>query len=165
MEVRLCPELGGDGTRHGISVLNDTGSDVLTIFNTDLMRLGNYEQYTGLLGYVYIGSCNGDIEMLLSLLVDIRLFRPSSLVPWGNWLSEEAIIRRPAPGVARLSGSWMRDRLFFGTRPGNYQVAVSDTQGRIKCNHLIKNPISRFMRQILKYNRNMDQTLETRHYE
>lgn len=93
------------------------------------MSLGNYEQYTGWLGYVYIGGCNGDFEMLLSLLVDIRLVGPGSLVPWGNWLSEEAIIRRPAQGVARLSSSLIRDRLFFGTRPGNYQVAVSDTKG------------------------------------
>lgn len=129
MEVRLCPELGGDVTRHGISVLNDTGSDVLTIFNTDLTSLGNHEQYTGWLGFVDICGCNGDVEMLLSLMVEIRLVRPGSLVPWGNWLSEEAILRQPAQGVARLSGSLMRERLFFGTRPGNYQVAVSDTKG------------------------------------
>lgn len=63
-------------------------------------------------------------------MVDIRLVRPGSLVPWGNWLSEEAIIRQTAHGVERLSGSlMMRERLFFGTRPGNYQVAVSDTKG------------------------------------
>lgn len=64
MEVRLCSELGGDGTRHGINVLNDTGSDVLTIFNTDLMSLGNYEQYTCWLEYIYISGCNGDVGML-----------------------------------------------------------------------------------------------------
>lgn len=62
-------------------------------------------------------------------MVDIRLVRPGSLVPWGNWLSEEAIIRQPAHGVERLPGSSVRERLFFGTRPGNYQVAVSDTKG------------------------------------
>lgn len=129
MEIRLCPELGGDGTRHGINVLKDTGSDILTIFNTDFMSLGNSEQYTGLLGYVYIGGCDGHVELLLSLLVDIRLVRPGSLVPWGNWLREEAIIRRLTEGVTRLSGSLMRDCLFFGTRPGNNQVAVSLTKG------------------------------------
>lgn len=118
MEVRLCPELGGDGTRHGINVLNDTGSDVLTIFNTDLTSLGNYEQYAGWLGYVFIGGCNGNVEMLLSLMVDIRLVRPGSLVPGGNWLSEEAILRQPAPGVARLSGSLMRERFIFWNPPG-----------------------------------------------
>ena len=126
MEVRLCPELGGDGTRHGINVLNDTGSEILMIFNT---ILGNYGQYTGWLGHVFIGGCSGVVEMLFSLQVDIRLVRPDSLVPWGNWLREEAIIRHPARGVARLSGSLMRGHLFFGTRPGNYEVAVSDTKG------------------------------------
>jgi len=60
MEVRLCPELGGDGTRLGINVSNNTGSDVLTIFDTDLTSF----------------------EMLSSLLVEVRLVRPGSLVPW-----------------------------------------------------------------------------------
>lgn len=30
MQVRLCPGLGGDGTMHGINIINDTGSTLLT---------------------------------------------------------------------------------------------------------------------------------------
>lgn len=32
MQVRLCLGWGGDGTIHGINVLNDIGSDLLTLF-------------------------------------------------------------------------------------------------------------------------------------
>lgn len=67
--------------------------------------------------------------MLFSLLIDIKLVRPDSLVPWGSWLREEAILRHLVQGVERLSGSLVTGHLFFGTRPGNHQVAVSDTKG------------------------------------
>ena len=38
---------GGRGTRHGINVLNDTGSDLLTIFYTDLALMGALDRYEG----------------------------------------------------------------------------------------------------------------------
>ena len=40
MQVRLCLGWGGDGTIQGINVLNDTGSDLLTLFYADLPYLG-----------------------------------------------------------------------------------------------------------------------------
>ncbi len=55
--------------------------------------------------------------MLFSLQVDIRLVRPDSLVPWVNWLREEAFLRQLVQGVERLPGSLMRGHLFLGTRP------------------------------------------------
>jgi hypothetical protein len=33
------PELGGDGTIHGILALNDTGSNMLTVYDVDLLYL------------------------------------------------------------------------------------------------------------------------------
>ena len=41
MEIRADPDQGGDGTTHGIAVVDDTGSDVMCIFDTDVARLGN----------------------------------------------------------------------------------------------------------------------------
>lgn len=35
MQVRLCPEFGGEGTMDGINVLNDTGSTLTTFFYAD----------------------------------------------------------------------------------------------------------------------------------
>jgi hypothetical protein len=32
---------------HGIIAMNDTGSDILTLFTTDLQRVENIQEYTG----------------------------------------------------------------------------------------------------------------------
>jgi hypothetical protein len=45
MLLRLMPQFGGDGTVHGIIAMNDTGSDALTLFDTDLPLLGNIQAY------------------------------------------------------------------------------------------------------------------------
>jgi hypothetical protein len=47
MELRLVPEYGGDGTSHGITALNDTGSNILTVFDIDFLYLGAYQFYSG----------------------------------------------------------------------------------------------------------------------
>jgi hypothetical protein len=47
MLVRLIPAQGGDGTTHGIIAMNDTGSDVPTLFDIDMPYLGNVHGYNG----------------------------------------------------------------------------------------------------------------------
>jgi len=39
MLLRLTPALGGDGIVFGIIAMNDTGSDILTLFRSDLTQL------------------------------------------------------------------------------------------------------------------------------
>ena len=46
MLLRLTPALGGDGTVIDINVMNDTGSNILRLFTTDLHYLGNMHGYT-----------------------------------------------------------------------------------------------------------------------
>lgn len=41
MLLRLMSQRGGDGTAHGVITMNDTGSDVLTLFDMDMPHLGN----------------------------------------------------------------------------------------------------------------------------
>jgi hypothetical protein len=43
MLLGLIPGLGGDGTRYGVIAMNDTGSDVLTIFDVEMPLLGIYQ--------------------------------------------------------------------------------------------------------------------------
>lgn len=82
MEVRLRPNLGGDGTRLGIFVLNDTENSALTIFDTDLTQLGNIDVYYGWCHDIYVVIANGPLERLQSLWVETRFVEPASLVPW-----------------------------------------------------------------------------------
>lgn len=117
----------GGGTMHGINLLNDTGSNILTLFYADLQYLANYPLYLGWQGYIAVGVASGNSEVWLSLLVEIRFVRPLTLFPVGGIGSKK---RRWSVSLflaftAYLSGSRMRILFFFGTRPGNHQVAVS----------------------------------------
>jgi hypothetical protein len=48
MLLRLKPDQGGDGTVHGIGAMNDTGSEILSLFDTDMPYLGgNLQGYSG----------------------------------------------------------------------------------------------------------------------
>lgn len=132
MQVRLCLGWGGDGTTHAINVLKDTGSDLLTLFYEDLPYLGNNQQYEGWQQEVDVQTAGGNVERLLTLLVEVRLLRPVTSIAWGDWVEELAMLRERVPGIDRLSGVRMRSPFFFGTRPGNLQVAVSSTKGFLK---------------------------------
>ena len=78
MEVRLCLNRGGNGTSHGINVLDDTGSDIMTLLYTNLAAMGNYQQYAGHGENMLIGTAGGQFENLLTLDVEIRLVRPGN---------------------------------------------------------------------------------------
>jgi hypothetical protein len=127
MLLRLLPEQGGDGTISGIIVMNDTGSDVLTLFNTDLAELGNIQAYAGWLGMAAISGANGAIDWCPMLAVQVQLVR-NDLSSWSEWIDETAIIRPLVPGILRLSGVGIREQLYFGTAPGNATLAVSATK-------------------------------------
>ncbi|KIN00500.1 hypothetical protein OIDMADRAFT_19556 [Oidiodendron maius Zn] len=128
MLLRLTPELGGDGTEYGIIAMNDTGSDILSLFTTDIPNLGNNAGYLGWHGPVAIIDANGSITLFQRILVQVQLVRDDN-TPWSDWIDETAIVRQPSPNVIRLSGAEIREVLYFGTAPGNHLLAVSSTKG------------------------------------
>ena len=103
MHLRLIPELGGDRTFCGIIVLNDTGSDILTLFTTDFPHLGNIQGYHGWLGDVGMRDANGTITFFPQIIVQVQLVDNHG-APWSDWIWEDAIVRTPHPFVQRLSG-------------------------------------------------------------
>jgi hypothetical protein len=127
MEIRLLPEKGGDGTVHGVGVMHDTGSDVMTLVKEDLSYLGNTDGYVGWQPRVNVMDAGGNVESLPSLWVQIRLVT-QDFIPWSEWIDETAIIRDLVPGLARLSGGAIRDHLYFGLGPGNEILAVGKTK-------------------------------------
>ncbi len=127
MLVRLIPALGGDGTTHGIITMNDTGSDMLTLYTSDLMHLGNYNLYSGWQAPVSLTDANGTSRYFQKISVQVLLVGNGD-VPWrSNWIEEEAIIRRD--NSPRLSGAGIQQDLYFGTAPGNHYLAVATTKG------------------------------------
>ena len=128
MLLRLTPAHGGDGTIHGVIAMNDTGSDMLTLFNTDLAVLGNMQGYTGWQVPTAVIDANGTTTAFQTIVVQVRLVRGDD-TPWGNWIDEVAIVKQLSLNVTRLSGLGIRHRLYIGTAPGNHLLAVSATKG------------------------------------
>ena len=79
------------------------------------------------------------MERLLTLLVEVRLVRPVTLIAWGNWIEELAVLRQLVPGIDRLSGVRMRS-LFFGDWSRQSSSCSQFNQGWIKYNYLNINP-------------------------
>jgi hypothetical protein len=128
MLLRLIPHRGGDGTTYGIIAMNDTGSDILSLFDTDMPHLGNVQGYGGFIGNVAIRFANGAINIYPKVLVEVQLVKNDGS-PWSNWIEEEAIVQPLHPGLTRLSGLGIRRALFIGTAPGNHFLAVAATKG------------------------------------
>jgi hypothetical protein len=128
MLLRLTPALGGDGTVLGIIAMNDTGSEILTLFDTDLPLLGNSQGYNGWIGPAAVVDATGTVTVFPTMFVQVRPVRDDN-TPWGNWIDEEAIVKQPALGVSRLSGVGIRHHFYLGTAPGNHHLAVAATKG------------------------------------
>jgi hypothetical protein len=87
MLLRLTPAYGGDGTVHGIIAMNDTGSDILTLFNADLALLGNINGYIGWRMPVSVMDATGTITIFPTISVQVQLVRDDD-TPWGNWIDD-----------------------------------------------------------------------------
>jgi hypothetical protein len=122
------PHRGGDGTVHGIIAMNDTGSDILSLFHSDLQYLGDTQGYTGWRGVIQILCANGTISLYPKIKVEVQLVRDDN-TPWSDWFREVAIVQPDGPGLSRLSGYGIRNALYLGTSPGNHSLAVATTKG------------------------------------
>ena len=124
--MRIPLQYGGDPALTRLFlVCNDTGSDVLTVFRSDLAMLqfdparhGGALQGSQLLD-TPIGFVPGTfLEVEMQVLT-------SSLVELTPCFVEMAVIKADSMGAARLSGQRMRQYLFFGTAPGNDRLYVA----------------------------------------
>ena len=111
---------GGDGTSvHRISVIHDTGS----IFDTDLAKLGDMQNFQGWIGRANVRNASGHTESFRRLLLQIRLVDYNHK-HWTDWMTEVALVRPQAAGTPRLSGSLIRNEFIFAMPKGNRYVAV-----------------------------------------
>jgi hypothetical protein len=78
MLLRLILELGGDGTIWGIIAMNNTESDVLTIFDAEMQHLGIYQGYTSWHGPIMIVGVGGVVGIYLKIRVQVQLVRDNN---------------------------------------------------------------------------------------
>ncbi|KAJ9348269.1 hypothetical protein DTO280E4_9359 [Paecilomyces variotii] len=131
------PQYGGDPrlTRPFL-VCNDTGSNVLTVFTSDLAVL-NFNptlhagviQGTTFITTASITTASGQVPEPL-IFVDMQILT-SAFVELTPWFRETAVVKPDTPGVARLSGAAMRNHLFFATAPGNARLYVAQKKAGI----------------------------------
>ncbi len=122
------PHQGGDGTVHGIIAINDTGSDILSLFHSDMQHLGNIQGYSGWAGVVSVNCANGTTNNYPKIYVEVQLVRDDNTA-WSDWFEEDAMVQPDSPGLFRLSGRGIRDVMYLGTSPGNHSLAVATTKG------------------------------------
>jgi hypothetical protein len=104
--------------------MNDTGSNALTLFDTDMSSLGNFHGYAGWVGDAAVRDASGTIHNYRRLRVQVQLVRDDDS-PWSDWIDEYAVIKPASQGVPRLSGYGIRKILYIGTTPGNHFLAVA----------------------------------------
>ncbi|EZF16671.1 LOW QUALITY PROTEIN: hypothetical protein H112_05666 [Trichophyton rubrum D6] len=108
-------------------MLNDTGSDALTVFDTDL--IAHRSNVPGFWASNSSLTANG-IVLRQVIYVEIQLL-DSQRNPISDWILEESVVVPSAEGNTRLSGRGMRDCLYFATAPGNQQLYVAEKKNGI----------------------------------
>lgn len=94
-------------------ICNDAGGNILSIFDSDLRALNfNMACYLrAIRGSVQVNTANGwSLQTLMFVKMQIVT---STFVPLTPWFEESAIVKADSPGDTRLSGSAMRNYLFF----------------------------------------------------
>jgi hypothetical protein len=117
------PQRGGDGTVHGIIAMNDTGSNILSLFHSDIQHLGNIQEYDGWAGVASVSCASGAINNYPMIDVEVQLVRDDNTA-WSDWFEEAAMVQPDSPGQLRLSGCEIRDVLYLGTSPGNHSLPL-----------------------------------------
>ncbi|KAK9348655.1 hypothetical protein V1522DRAFT_389362 [Lipomyces starkeyi] len=115
-----------------VCIANDTGSDIQTIFATDLAFLSyKHYTYTGRLGPTFISTAGGGIYRE-QIFIEMQISRADGTTV-SPWFAEIAVITPAQPGVpqCRLSGNAMRNFLYFATAPGNTTLYVAEKKNGI----------------------------------
>jgi hypothetical protein len=111
-------------TTFNVSIMNDTGCSIQTIFSTDLAALGyNQLTYQGHRGAVALTTGNGVIRRR-KIVIEIQIIKADGTIT--PWFRANAVVTPPRPGLQhRLSGRAIRDHLYFATAPGNTNLFVA----------------------------------------
>ncbi|QSS54662.1 hypothetical protein I7I53_02293 [Histoplasma capsulatum var. duboisii H88] len=110
-------------------MLNDTGSDALTVFDSDILALAIPPTY-GRFGPIITVATAGGTVWRQRIIIEIQLIDLEGNAV-SDWISEYGIITPATSGVARLSGTEMRQSLYFATAPGNQHLFVAEKKNRI----------------------------------
>lgn len=129
---RLPAVFGGNQNNTlNVSIINDTGSELQTIFPTDLAALHyNPGTYLGTIGNWPVDTANGTVVRTW-IQIEMRIIKAdgTAITPW---FPEIGVITPLHGGTQyRLSGKAMRAHLYFATAPGNATLFVAEKKNGI----------------------------------
>ena len=107
--------------------MNDTGSDILTLFDIDLPYPGVTMNHPAWFSSVRVEEASGNAQVFPMLAVEDQLVN-ENYEPSSGWVSEIAVVREHRLGLVRLSGAGIRNHFYFATAPGNRYLAVAATR-------------------------------------
>lgn len=131
-QFRIPFYLGGDDNRIlDVSICNDTGSNIQTIYERDFNHLNNNQAYRGPMNHALISGVNG-VAQYPTVMMELRITKldnaTQQFVPMTQWIAELFVVRQYAPSTNLLSGNEMRKVLFFATAPGTDFLYVAGTR-------------------------------------
>jgi len=108
--------------------MNDTGSDLLGLFPSDLQQISISEQnYASYMTLIDVQTVGGSVQRT-RVYIDMQILKEDGTII-SEWMMESAIIIPPPVQhgdlQVRLSGNVMRDHLYFATAPGNATLFVA----------------------------------------
>ncbi|KAI9793204.1 MAG: hypothetical protein M1816_000625 [Peltula sp. TS41687] len=123
--MRLNPDLGGNGSSLVVPMLNDTGSDYFTFYGHDWSLLQSAsDQYFGYGLPTLIHTANGDV-VRQTIMIQLQLIRLDG-TPLGAWFNEFAVLSEFSHPSYRLSGATIRDHYYFATARGHPDLYVAE---------------------------------------
>ncbi|KAM5441464.1 hypothetical protein MferCBS31731_003535 [Microsporum ferrugineum] len=127
--ARIKPIFSPPSSSINVTMLNDTGSNMLTVFDTDLIALAIPPTYAGFGSYVSMSTAGGQVQRQ-HIVVEVQLL-DSQGNPVSDWILEHGIVTPATLGTSRLSGDGMRQHLYFATAPGNTHLYVAEKKNGI----------------------------------
>ncbi|RFU27504.1 hypothetical protein B7463_g8820, partial [Scytalidium lignicola] len=114
------------GTQQSIrinNVLNDTGSDILEMYQNEIQALNGPANYGYMGAPTPIQTANGLVNRAI-ITLEVQLVKAGT--PVGGFYRTEAMICPGAPTGPRCSGIFLRQNFFTSTSPYNNILYVSD---------------------------------------
>lgn len=128
MRIVLPPNYGGYGLSLVVRALNDTGSDIMTLFYHEAINMG-WQPNVFPSTPVQITSANGSALLeSIEVLAQVCDYNGSPLT---DWFPEPVVLRHSTGVEARLSGSNVRNQLYIGTAPRLRNLYVARTKTRL----------------------------------
>jgi hypothetical protein len=128
MMVRAIPLQGGSGTEYAVSVLNDTGSNLLNVWDNHAASMGidkpTYTQYRAPVAVDTAAGTTYRTKTKVQICV-----MDLTQVPLSDWFEEDCVVVPQTSPL--LSGQNMRNELYFATAKGNRELFVGKTKNSI----------------------------------